>query len=222
MFRNFIPKAKRGENRVGVASELVETFNFSEDITQLISLIRSMVYSNNDSVLKALLSNCTDALDKIGFESLDNPDCLADESKLILEITLNKDDRTITIRDTGCGMTKKELKSNLGTMKSGTWAFMASHKNLPLIGQFGVGFYSSYIVSEKVVLRTKHNDDEHWIWTSDGRGTFDIMKDPNPTITRGTEITLHLRDDVADYTDEKKLVHVVSKYGGYIGYPIHL
>merc|ERR1719508_210738 len=91
-----------------------------------------------------------------------------------------------------------------------------------MIGQFGVGFYSSYLVSEKVVVRTKHNDDEHWIWTSTAGGTFDIMKDPNPTLIRGTEITLHLREDATDYIDEKKLKDLVKKHSEFIGFPISL
>merc|ERR1719447_743638 len=91
-----------------------------------------------------------------------------------------------------------------------------------MIGQFGVGFYSSYLVSEKVVVRSKHNDDEHWIWTSTAGGTFDIMKDPNPTLKRGTEITLHLREDATDYIDEKKLKDLVKKHSEFIGFPISL
>merc|ERR1719357_1552317 len=91
-----------------------------------------------------------------------------------------------------------------------------------MIGQFGVGFYSSYLVSEKVVVRSKHNDDDHWIWTSTAGGTFDIMKDPNPTLTRGTEITLHLREDATDYIDEKKLKDLVKKHSEFIGFPISL
>jgi len=91
-----------------------------------------------------------------------------------------------------------------------------------MIGQFGVGFYSSYLVSEKVVVRTKHNDDEHWVWTSTAGGTFDIMKDPNPTLKRGTEITLHLREDATDYNDEKKLKDLIKKHSEFIGFPISL
>merc|ERR1719447_2583207 len=91
-----------------------------------------------------------------------------------------------------------------------------------MIGQFGVGFYSSYLVSEKVVVRSKHNDDEHWIWTSTAGGTFDIMKDPNPTLKRGTEIVLHLREDAADYVDEKKVKDLVKKHSEFIGFPISL
>merc|ERR1712087_298944 len=124
------------------------------------------------------------------------------------------------------GMTKEDLKANLGTIaRSGTKAFMeaiSAGADISMIGQFGVGFYSSYLVSEKVVVRSKHNDDDHYIWTSTAGGTFDIMKDPNPTLKRGTEITLHLREDATDYIDEKKLKDLVKKHSEFIGFPISL
>merc|ERR1719403_337980 len=123
-------------------------------------------------------------------------------------------------------MTKEDLKANLGTIaRSGTKAFMeaiSAGADISMIGQFGVGFYSSYLVSEKVIVRTKHNDDEHWMWTSTAGGTFDIQKDPNPSLKRGTEITLHLREDATDYIDEKKLKDLVKKHSEFIGFPISL
>merc|ERR1712083_1153631 len=158
--------------------------------------------------------------------SLTNPDCLAEESELKIELIPNKEEGTITIRDTGVGMTKEDLKANLGTIaRSGTKAFMeaiSAGADISMIGQFGVGFYSAYLVSDKVVVRTKHNDDEQFVWTSSAGGTFEIHKDSASDIPRGTEIVLHMREDAHDYIDEKKLKDLVKKHSEFIGFPISL
>merc|ERR1711978_658148 len=160
------------------------------------------------------------------YESLTNADCLGEETDLKIEIIPNKEANTLTIKDTGIGMTKEDLKANLGTIaRSGTKAFMEAilaGADISMIGQFGVGFYSSYLVADKVVVKTKHNDDEQYVWTSSAGGTFDIVKDVNQDMKRGTEIVLHMREDAHDYIDEKRIKDLVKKHSEFIGFPISL
>lgn len=241
-----------------------EKFEFQAEVSRLMDIIINSLYKSKEIFLRELISNASDALDKIRFLATMNSQvrftwqwgvwlsplffhhlckylltplwlyasylskqALEANSELDVRIKGDEAAKTLTIRDSGVGMTKKDLIANLGTVaKSGTANFLdalSEGQDLSLIGQFGVGFYSIYLVADKVQVVTKNNDDDQYVWESSADGEFTIAKDPRGnTLGRGTEITLFLKEDAVEFAKQDRLQELVLKYSEFITFPIYL
>jgi len=209
-----------------IAAAGSEKFEFQAEVNRLMDIIINSLYKNKEVFLRELISNASDALDKIRFLALTNPS-VGDVSDLDIKISFDEDAKTLTLRDNGVGMTKADLVTNLGTVaKSGTSDFfekLSEGQDVSLIGQFGVGFYSVYLVADKVRVTSKSPDDEQHIWESTADSSFSITKDPRGnTLERGTEITMFLKDDALEFLKQDRLEDLVKRYSEFITFPINL
>uniref|UniRef100_A0A182IL76 Heat shock protein 83 n=1 Tax=Anopheles atroparvus TaxID=41427 RepID=A0A182IL76_ANOAO len=212
--------------------EKSEKFTFQAEVNRMMKLIINSLYRNKEIFLRELISNASDALDKIRLLSLTNPSVLDSNRNLEVKIKADKEGRMLHIIDTGVGMTKQDLVNNLGTIaKSGTADFLTKMQESKsesgqdvndMIGQFGVGFYSAFLVADRVVVTTKHNDDKQYIWESDA-ASFSIVEDPRGnTLERGSQVTLHLKEEALDFLEDDTVKQLIKKYSQFINFPIYM
>lgn len=203
----------------------VETHKFGAQTDKILQLMIHSLYAHKDIFLRELISNASDACDKLRYQAITKPELLKDDSELKIQITASEKDATLTIEDNGIGMNHEELVENLGTIaRSGTQHFLEAatgdaKKDIQLIGQFGVGFYSSFMVADNVsVTSTKAGSNESWTWESKGDGEYTITPATEKK-SRGTKITLHLKEEAKEFTDKHRINHIVTTYSDHIAFP---
>jgi len=211
------------------SADASQTLGFQAEVKQLMHLMIHSLYSNKEIFLRELVSNASDACDKLRFEAIDQPGLLEGEGELRVRVDYDKEARTITISDNGVGLSRDEAVANLGTIaRSGTREFFSKltgdkQKDAQLIGQFGVGFYSSFIVADKVTVRSRRAGlpaDQGVVWESNGEGEFTIATIEKAT--RGSEVILHLRPDEDEFLNGYKLREVLRRYSDHISLPVEM
>ncbi len=202
-----------------------QTLSFQAEVKQILHLVTHSLYSNKEIFLRELVSNASDACDKLRFEALDAPELFEDEPNLEVRVAFDAEAKTITITDNGIGLSEPEAVANLGTIaKSGTREFMAAlegdkRKDAQLIGQFGVGFYSAFLVADSVtVVSRKAGSGESWVWESQAKGDFEMRA--GERAGRGTDVILHLREGEEEFLSGWKLRSIISRYSDHISLPI--
>jgi heat shock protein beta len=221
----FVLALSQDENDLTQSDELGEKYEFQAEVASLMDIIINSLYLHKEVFLRELISNASDAMDKIKFLALLNPD--KDYGSLEIRISFDESKKTLTIQDKGIGMTRNDLIEKLGTVaKSGTTQFLeaiAKGGSINLIGQFGVGFYSCFLAADKVTVISKHDDDDQWIWISSAGPQFAVKKDPRGnTLGRGTEIILELKQDAEEFLMQETIKNTVKDYSEFIDYPIFL
>lgn len=204
-----------------------ETFSFQTEVGQLLDIVAGSLYSNREIFLRELVSNASDACDKLRYEALTNSELLGGDQNFKIEIAADSKAKTLTVSDNGIGMNHDDLLATLGTIaRSGTSNFLNSLKDdqkadVGLIGQFGVGFYSAFMVSDRVdVITRKAGEEQAWLWSSDGKGEFTI--EPAAKETKGTSVTLHLKKDAKEFLEDVRIRHIIRTYSDHISFPVML
>ncbi|RDD63452.1 molecular chaperone HtpG [Ferruginivarius sediminum] len=207
-----------------------ETLNFQAEVSRLLDIVANSLYSNKEVFLRELISNASDACDKLRYAAITQPDLAAEDPDYRVNIVVEKDNRTVLVEDNGIGMNRDDLVENLGTIaRSGTLKFMQQMEQardaqgqVNLIGQFGVGFYAAFVVADKVEVETRRAGEEQgWRWTSDGRGEFTI-EDCADAPARGTRVRLHLKEGEDEFLEDLRLRRIVQTYSDHIAIPIYL
>ncbi|WP_256414208.1 molecular chaperone HtpG [Acinetobacter sp. 5862] len=212
-----------------MSEQVAQNYSFQAEVAQLLHLVTHSLYSNPEIFLRELISNASDACDKLRFEGINHPEYYENDANLHVRVSLNKENKTLTISDNGIGLSQQEAIENLGTIaKSGTKDFMSKlsgdqKADAQLIGQFGVGFYSGFIVADKITVESRRaglDAAEGVRWISGGTGEFEVQTIEKET--RGTDIILHLRDDALDYLESWKVKQIINKYSDHISLPIEM